>query len=237
MATVRRGPESRRGIAELNGEGEVVGGIVVMRHGENALATIERVRDKLKSLQQGLPPGVEIVPTYDRSELIHRAVDNLTTKLIEEMGFVALITILFLLHIRSALVAIITLPLAVLMSFIVMRALGINANIMSLGGIAIAIGALVDAAIVMVENAHKHLEHYRNEHGTEPKGATHWQLIRNATVEVGPALFLSLLIITLSFVRCSRWKLRKAVCSRRWRTPKPSPWRQQHYWRLRWYRC
>ncbi|MFC0445820.1 efflux RND transporter permease subunit [Pseudidiomarina halophila] len=200
VATVRRGPESRRGIAELNGEGEVVGGIVVMRHGENALATIERVRDKLKSLQQGLPPGVEIVPTYDRSDLINRAVDNLTTKLIEEMGFVALITILFLLHIRSAMVAIITLPLAVLMSFIVMRALGINANIMSLGGIAIAIGALVDAAIVMVENAHKHLENYRNKHGEEPKGATHWQLIRNATVEVGPALFLSLLIITLSFV-------------------------------------
>ncbi|MDN7134390.1 efflux RND transporter permease subunit [Pseudidiomarina terrestris] len=200
VATIRRGPESRRGIAELNGEGEVVGGIVVMRHGENALATIERVRDKLKSLQQGLPAGVEIVPTYDRSELIHRAVDNLTTKLLEEMGFVALVTILFLLHIRSAMVAIITLPLAVLMSFIVMRSLGINANIMSLGGIAIAIGALVDAAIVMVENAHKHLEHYREEHGEEPKGATHWQLIRNATVEVGPALFLSLLIITLSFV-------------------------------------
>ncbi|CAB0151020.1 Cation efflux system protein CusA [Pseudidiomarina piscicola] len=200
VATVRRGPESRRGIAELNGEGEVVGGIIVMRHGENALATIERVRDKLKSLQQGLPDGVEIVPTYDRSNLIHRAVDNLTNKLLEEMAFVALITILFLLHIRSALVAIITLPLAVLMSFIVMRWLGINANIMSLGGIAIAIGALVDAAIVMVENAHKHLEHYRTEHGEEPRGATHWQLIRNATVEVGPALFLSLLIITLSFV-------------------------------------
>ncbi len=200
VATVRRGPESRRGIAELNGEGEVVGGIVVMRHGENALATIERVRDKLKSLQQGLPAGVEIVPTYDRSNLIHNAVDNLTNKLLEEMGFVALITILFLLHIRSAMVAIITLPLAVLMSFIVMRWLGINANIMSLGGIAIAIGALVDAAIVMVENAHKHLEHYRDEHGEEPRGAVHWQLIRNATAEVGPALFLSLLIITLSFV-------------------------------------
>ncbi|WP_258807390.1 efflux RND transporter permease subunit [Pseudidiomarina sp. CB1] len=200
VATVRRGPESRRGIAELNGEGEVVGGIVVMRHGENALATIERVRDKLKTLQQGLPEGVEIVPTYDRSDLIHRAVDNLTTKLIEEMVFVGLVIVLFLLHVRSALVVIITLPLAVLMSFIVMRWLGINANIMSLGGIAIAIGALVDAAIVMVENAHKHLQHYREEHGTEAKGAEHWRLIRNATVEVGPALFLSLLIITLSFV-------------------------------------
>ncbi|MDX1705260.1 CusA/CzcA family heavy metal efflux RND transporter [Pseudidiomarina sp.] len=200
VARVRRGPESRRGIAELNGEGEVVGGIVVMRHGENALATIERVKEKLKGLQQGLPDGVEIVPTYDRSDLINRAVDNLTEKLIEEMGLVALVTILFLLHVRSALVAIITLPLAVLMSFMVMRSLGINANIMSLGGIAIAIGALVDAAIVMVENAHKHLEHYREQHGTEPKGAVHWQLIGKATSEVGPALFLSLLIITLSFI-------------------------------------
>ena len=138
-----------------------------MRHGENALATIERVRDKLKTLQQGLPAGVEIVPTYDRSDLIHRAVDNLTTKLIEEMVFVGLVIVLFLLHVRSALVVIITLPLAVLMSFIVMRWLGINANIMSLGGIAIAIGALVDAAIVMVENAHKHLQYYREEYGQE----------------------------------------------------------------------
>ncbi|WP_417665793.1 efflux RND transporter permease subunit [Pseudidiomarina sp.] len=200
VATVRRGPVSRRGIAEFNGEGEVVGGIVVMRHGENALATIERVRDKLKTLQQGLPEGVEITPVYDRSQLIHRAVDNLTTKLVEEMAFVALVTILFLLHIRSALVAIITLPLAVLISFIVMRWLGINANIMSLGGIAIAIGALVDAAIVMVENAHKHLERYREQHGAPPQGAEHWQVIAKATGEVGPALFLSLLIITLSFI-------------------------------------
>ncbi|SFR46201.1 Cu(I)/Ag(I) efflux system membrane protein CusA/SilA [Pseudidiomarina maritima] len=200
VATVRRGPLSRRGIAEFNGEGEVVGGIVVMRHGENALATIERVRDKLKTLQQGLPEGVEITPVYDRSQLIERAVDNLTNKLIEEMAFVALVTVLFLLHMRSALVAIITLPLAVLISFMVMRWLGINANIMSLGGIAIAIGALVDAAIVMVENAHKHLERYREQHGDEPRGAEHWQVMAKATAEVGPALFLSLLIITLSFV-------------------------------------
>src|SRR5690554_7438286 len=150
-----------------------------MRHGENALATIERVRDKLKTLQQGLPEGVEITPVYDRANLIERAVDNLTNKLIEEMAFVALVTVLFLLHIRSALVAIITLPLAVLMSFIVMRWLGINANIMSLGGIAIAIGALVDAAIVMVENAHKHLERYREQHGDEPRGAMHWQVTRS----------------------------------------------------------
>ncbi|WP_417663751.1 efflux RND transporter permease subunit [Pseudidiomarina donghaiensis] len=200
VATVRRGPVSRRGIAELNGEGEVVGGIVVMRHGENALATIERVREKLKVLQQGLPEGVEITPVYDRSNLINNAVSNLTDKLLEEMAFVALVTVLFLLHVRSSLVAIITLPLAVLISFIVMRSMGINANIMSLGGIAIAIGALVDAAIVMVENAHKHLERYRHQHGAAPTGSAHWQVVAKAAAEVGPALFLSLLIITLSFV-------------------------------------
>lgn len=200
VATVRRGPESRRGIAELNGEGEVVGGIVVMRHGENARATIAAVQAKLAQLQQGLPAGVELVTTYDRSALIDRAVDNLSQKLLEEMAFVALITLLFLVHVRSTLVAVITLPLAVLMSFAVMRWLGINANIMSLGGIAIAIGALVDAAIVMVENAHKQLEHYRHEHGHEPRGAEHWALIGKASSEVGPALFLSLLIITISFV-------------------------------------
>ncbi|PTB89482.1 CusA/CzcA family heavy metal efflux RND transporter [Pseudidiomarina aestuarii] len=200
VATVRRGPELRRGIAELDGEGEVVGGIVVMRHGENALATIENVRAKIDSIAAGLPDGVEIVTTYDRSQLIERAVDNLQTKLIEEMAFVALVTVLFLLHLRSALVAIITLPLAVLMSFIVMRSLGINANIMSLGGIAIAIGALVDAAIVMVENAHKHLERFTQREQRQPNSAEHWQLVAKASVEVGPALFLSLLIITLSFL-------------------------------------
>jgi copper/silver efflux system protein len=200
VATVRRGPESRRGIAELNGEGEVVGGIVVMRHGENARATISAVQAKLAQLRPGLPDGVELVTTYDRSGLIDRAVDNLRQKLLEEMAFVALITLLFLLHLRSTLVAVITLPLAVLMSFMVMRWLGINANIMSLGGIAIAIGALVDAAIVMVENAHKQLERYRQEQGHEPRGAAHWQLIAKASSEVGPALFLSLLIITISFM-------------------------------------
>lgn len=200
VATVRRGPESRRGIAELNGEGEVVGGIVVMRHGENARATISAVQAKLAQLRPGLPDGVELVTTYDRSGLIDRAVDNLRQKLLEEMAFVALITLLFLLHLRSTLVAVITLPLAVLMSFMVMRWLGINANIMSLGGIAIAIGALVDAAIVMVENAHKQLERYRQEQGHEPRAAAHWQLIAKASSEVGPALFLSLLIITISFM-------------------------------------
>lgn len=200
VATVRRGPESRRGIAELNGEGEVVGGIVVMRHGENARATISAVEAKLAQLRPGLPDGVELVTTYDRAGLIDRAVDNLRQKLLEEMAFVALITGLFLLHLRSTLVALITLPLAVLMSFMAMRWLGINATIMSLGGIAIAIGALVDAAIVMVENAHKQLERYRHEQGHEPRGAAHWQLIAKASSEVGPALFLSLLIITISFL-------------------------------------
>jgi len=200
VATIRKGPQSRRGIAELDGEGEVVGGIVVMRQGENALATIDRVKAKITELERGLPEGVELVTTYDRSQLINRAVDNLTDKLLEEMAFVALVTLLFLLHVRSALVALITLPLAVLMSFLVMRWMGINANIMSLGGIAIAIGALVDAAIVMVENTHKHLERYQHKHGQPPTGAAHWQLVTHAATEVGPALFLSLLIVTLSFV-------------------------------------
>lgn len=200
VATVRKGPQSRRGVAELNGEGEVVGGIIVMRQGENALATIDRVKAKLAELQRGLPEGVEVVPTYDRSQLIERAVTNLSDKLVQEMGLVALVTVLFLLHVRSALVAVITLPLAVLISFIIMRSLGINANIMSLGGIAIAIGALVDAAIVMVENAHKHLERYHQQHQRAPAGAEHWRVMAEAAKEVGPALFLSLLIITLSFV-------------------------------------
>ncbi|MBU1650918.1 efflux RND transporter permease subunit, partial [bacterium] len=158
VANVQVGPELRRGIAEWNGEGEIVGGIVVMRYGENALATITRVKDKLQELEAGLPEGVEIITAYDRSDLIHRAIDNLRGKLTEELIVVALITILFLLHIRSALVALFTLPAGVLIAFLAMKLLGINANIMSLGGIAIAIGVMVDAAIVMVENAHKHLE-------------------------------------------------------------------------------
>lgn len=200
VATIRRGPMSRRGMAELNGEGEVVGGIVVMRHGENALATIERVQAKLAVLQQGLPDGVTLTTVYDRSQLIERAVENLEQQLMKEMLWVAGVCVLFLLHLRSSLVAVITLPLAVLMSFLVMRWLGINANIMSLGGIAIAIGALVDAAIVMVENAHKHLERYEQQHQQRPQGEEHWRVIRAAASEVGPTLFLSLLIITLSFL-------------------------------------
>ena len=200
LARVQVGPEMRRVVADLDGEGEVAGGIVVMRYGENALTTIAAVKQKLAELQQGLPPGVEIVPTYDRSALILRAVDNLKDKLIEEFIVVALVSLVFLFHLRSSLVAIVSLPLGVLAAFIIMRHQGINANIMSLGGIAIAIGAMVDAAIVMIENAHKHLERYEQNHGHPARGEAHWRVIQEAAGEVGPALFFSLLIITLSFV-------------------------------------
>ena len=200
LANIHLGPELRRGAADLNGEGETAGGIVVMRYGDNALATIERVREKLDELEKGLPQGVEIVPVYDRSNLIERAVENLTSKLIEESIVVGLICLLFLMHARSALVAIITLPLGILISFIIMNLQGINANIMSLGGIAIAIGAMVDGAIVMIENAHRHLERATKKLGTELSRKEHWQTIANASREVGPALFFSLLIITVSFL-------------------------------------
>ncbi|AIY64086.1 efflux RND transporter permease subunit [Pseudoalteromonas piratica] len=200
VATIRLGPQMRRGIAELNGEGEVVGGIVVMRDGENALTTIANVKAKIAQITPSLPEGVEIVTVYDRSNLIERSVENLQSKLIEEMIVVALVCLVFLMHARSTLVAVICLPLAVLAGFILMRLMGINANIMSLGGIAIAIGALVDAAIVMVENCHKHLEHYRAETGENAKGKAHWQLVSKAAVEVGPALFFSLILITVSFM-------------------------------------
>jgi Cu(I)/Ag(I) efflux system membrane protein CusA/SilA len=192
VADVRLGPELRRGIADLNGEGDVAGGVVVMRFGENALKTINNVKEKLKDLEKSLPEGVKIKPVYDRSGLIERAVRNLRDKLIEESIAVALVSIIFLLHFRSALVAIITLPLAILVSFIIMFYQGINANIMSLGGIAIAIGAMVDAAIIMVENMHKHQEHY-------PEKPV-WTNVLEATKEVGPALFYSLLVITVSFL-------------------------------------
>ena len=200
IARVQIGPEMRRVVADLDGEGEITGGIVVMRYGENALATIDRVKAKLEQLKQGLPAGVEIVETYDRSALIKRAVANLEDKLVEEFIVVAAVCLVFLFHLRSAFVAIVTLPLGILASFIVMQHQGINANIMSLGGIAIAIGAMVDAAIVMIENAHKHLERYRHAHGHAPQGSEHWQVITHAAAEVGPALFFSLLIITLSFL-------------------------------------
>ncbi|MET0066827.1 MAG: efflux RND transporter permease subunit [Candidatus Thiodiazotropha sp.] len=200
IARIQVGPEMRRVVADLDGEGEVTGGIVVMRYGENALATIQRVKQKIESLKQGLPAGVEIIETYDRSALIERAIDNLQEKLIEEFIVVALVCLVFLFHLRSAFVAIVTLPLGVLVAFIIMQRQGINANIMSLGGIAIAIGAMVDAAIVMIENAHKHLERYKHAFGHLPKGREHWGVVTEAAKEVGPALFYSLLIITLSFL-------------------------------------
>jgi Cu(I)/Ag(I) efflux system membrane protein CusA/SilA len=201
VATVQAGPEMRRGIAELDGEGEVAGGVVILRSGKNARSTIAAVKTRLTELQRSLPPGVEIVTTYDRSALIQRAVDNLSHKLLEEFAVVALVCLIFLFHLRSALVAIIALPLGVLAAFLVMRAQGINANIMSLGGIAIAIGAMVDAAVVMIENAHKHIEAWQHAHpGCTPAGDERWGLITRAAEEVGPALFFSLLIITLSFI-------------------------------------
>jgi Cu(I)/Ag(I) efflux system membrane protein CusA/SilA len=193
IANVHLGPELRRGLADWNGEGETVGGVIVMRYGENALKTIHLVKQKLEELKKGLPEGVTIKSAYDRSGLIERAIDNLKGKLLEESLIVALVTIIFLLHFRSAFVAIFTLPMGILIAFLVMYYQGLNANIMSLGGIAIAIGAMVDAAIVMIENAHKHIERDQGK-------KDHWQIIIDASKEVGPALFYSLLIITLSFL-------------------------------------
>ena len=201
VASIQLGPEMRRGIAELDGEGEVVGGVVIMRSDKNAREVIGAVKVKLDSLRASLPAGVELVTTYDRSQLIDRAIDNLSFKLLEEFVVVALVCLIFLWHLRSSLVAIITLPLGILIAFIVMRHQGINANIMSLGGIAIAIGAMVDAAVVMIENSHKHIETWKEQHPNERlQGDTHWQVIGRAAAEVGPALFFSLLIITLSFL-------------------------------------
>jgi Cu(I)/Ag(I) efflux system membrane protein CusA/SilA len=201
IATVQIGPEMRRGVAELNGQGEVAGGVVILRSGKNARETIAAVKTKLTELKRSLPAGVEVVTTYDRSQLIDRAIENLTGKLLEEFLVVAVVCGLFLWHGRSALVAIVTLPLGVLIAFLVMRFQGVNANIMSLGGIAIAIGAMVDAAVVMIENAHKHLERWTHDHpGETLDPPERWRVITNAAAEVGPALFLSLIIITLSFV-------------------------------------
>ena len=200
VARVQVGAETRRGIAELDGEGEVVGGIIVMRSGANARSTIAAVKARLEALKPSLPAGVDVVETYDRATLIDAAAAHLSRKLIEEFVVVAVVCVLFLWHLRSALVAIITLPVGLLCAFIVMHLQGINANIMSLGGIAIAVGAMVDAAIVMIENAHKKLEAWRHQHGAEPQRTERLQLIGDAAAEVGPALFFSLLIITLSFV-------------------------------------
>jgi Cu(I)/Ag(I) efflux system membrane protein CusA/SilA len=200
VGTVNLGGDLRRGVAELDGKGEVVGGIVVMRYGENALNVIDGVKKKMEEIKASLPEGVRIVPTYDRSKLIKNAIHTLREKLIEESIVVALVCIVFLWHVRSALVAIITLPIAIILSFLPMMWLGLTSNIMSLGGIAIAIGAMVDAAIIMVENAHKALEHFRDEHGRDPDRAEHVRVIVDAAKSVGRPLFFSLLVITVSFI-------------------------------------
>ncbi|MCF6250168.1 MAG: efflux RND transporter permease subunit [Methylococcaceae bacterium] len=200
IAHVHLGPELRRGLVELNGEGEVAAGIIIMRFGENAQATINAVKEKLEELKKGLPEGVEIIPVYDRGDLIGRAVETLNDALIQELIIVSVLVGLFLLHLRSSLVIVISLPLGILCAFIVMRFQGLNANIMSLGGIAIAIGDMVDGAIVMVENAHKHLAEMREEKERDLTSEERWEAIRASSSEVGPALFFSLLIITVSFI-------------------------------------
>ena len=200
VGTVHLGPDLRRGVAELDGKGETVGGVVVMRYGENALTVIDGIKQRLQEVAPALPPGVKVVPTYDRSVLINAAIATLREKLLEESIVVACVCLVFLWHVRSALVAIITLPVAILLSFIPMHALGLTSNIMSLGGIAIAIGAMVDAAIIMVENAHKQLDHFREAHGREPAGAERVEVIIAAARSVGRPLFFSLLVITVSFV-------------------------------------
>lgn len=200
VAFVQVGPEMRRGIAELDGEGEVVGGVVVMRAGKNARATITAIKARLEELKASLPDGVEIVETYDRSKLIDRAIDNLKLKLTEEFIAVALVCALFLLHLRSALVAVVSLPIAVGIAFVVMRWQGLNANILSLAGIALACGAALDGVVVMLEALHKHIEGFEHEHGRPPTASERWSLVTAASVEVGPALFFSLLVITLSFL-------------------------------------
>ena len=219
VAHIQLGPKLRRGIAELNGEGEVAGGIIVLRQGADARTAISLVEAKLDELQASLPEGVEVVTTYDRSQLIDASVSNLTTKLIEEFIIVGIICALFLWHARSALVAIITLPLGVLAAFIIMRFQGVNANIMSLGGIAIAIGAMVDAAIVMIENVHKHIERWTEENPDAAISSNErWRIVAEASKEVGPALFFSLLIITLSFLPV--FTLRSlSLRPMRWRPP------------------
>jgi Cu(I)/Ag(I) efflux system membrane protein CusA/SilA len=200
VATVQIGPEMRRGIAELDGQGEVTGGVVVMRSGKNARTTIEAVKAKLQALKPSFPPGVEVVPTYDRSLLIDRSVENLRSKLIEEFIVVAVVCAIFLFHLRSALVAVVALPIGVLAAFVVMHWQGVSANILSLGGIAVAIGAMTDASVVMVENLHKHIETFEERHGITPTSSERWGLVIESCMEVGPALFFSLLVIALSFV-------------------------------------
>ena len=200
VGTVHLGGDIRRGIAELDGKGETVGGIVVMRYGENALNVIDGVKKKIEEIKSSLPEGVRIVPTYDRSELIKRAIATLREKLIEESIVVALVCIVFLWHVRSSLVAIITLPVAIILAFIPMWWMNLTSNIMSLGGIAIAIGAMVDSAIIMIENAHKALEDFREEHNREPNTVERAAVIIAAAKSVGRSLFFALLVITVSFI-------------------------------------
>ncbi len=200
VGTVHLGPDIRRGVAELDGSGEVVGGVVVMRYGENALAVIDGVKKKLEEIKSSFPEGMELVVTYDRSQLIKRSIATLREKLIEESIIVALVCIVFLWHLRSAFVAIITLPIAILLSFLPMYRLHLTSNIMSLGGIAIAIGAMVDSAIIMIENAHKQLEHFREKHSRDPDSRERVEVIIGAAKQVGRPLFFSLLVITVSFI-------------------------------------
>ena len=230
VARVETVPDERRGIAELDGQGEVVAGIAVARYGQNAQDVIHNLKERISEIGPGLPEGVSIQPVYDRSDLIHRAIKNLNWTLFEESVIVALVCVVFLFHARSALVAIVMLPIGVLMAFIVMRYMGLNSNIMSLGGIAIAIGAMVDAAIVMIENAHKHLERLA-------PGAPRLEAIVAACKEVGPALFFSLLIITVSFLPVFTLESQRGACSRRSPIPRPSPWPALRCCRSRWCRC
>ncbi len=229
VAHVQIGPELRRGLVELNGEGEVVGGIVIMRFGENAKETIAGIRKKLNQLKQGLPKGVEIIPVYDRGDLIDRAVDTLKKALTHELIIVCIMVAAFLLHLRSSLVIVITLPLGILISFIFMKMQGLNANIMSLGGIAIAIGDMVDGAIVMVENAHKHLAEATKKKKSELTQKERLQTICTASKEVGPALFFSLLIITVSFIPIFAMQAQEGRLFAPLATLNHTQWLLQHY--------
>ncbi len=233
VANVQLGPELRRGLVDLNGEGEVVGGVVIMRFGENALATIQGVRAKLKELEAGLPEGVEIVTVYDRGDLIERAVDSLNTSLMQELAIVSLVVILFLLHARSAFVAIITLPLGILMAFIVMRYQGLNANIMSLGGIAITVGTMVDGAIVMVENAHTRLPWRERSWAVISVTMNDGKRLANRAVKSGRRCSFHCWSSQCLSFRYSRCRPRKDGCSVRWHLPLLTQWRRRPYWRLR----
>ena len=237
VAQVQLGPELRRGAADLDGEGEVAGGIVVMRSGGNATETIRGVRAKLAELEEGLPDGVKIVPVYDRGALIERAVDNLAHTLLEEFLLVAIVCGAFLLHLRSSLVAIIAVPVGILMAFIVMRLQGLNANIMSLGGIAIAIGAMVDGPIVLIENTHKHIAAARVRYGANLTVRQHWAAVGEAHARSGRHCSSRCSSWSCPSLPCLHSRRRRAGCSSPSRLPRPTRWRRRRYWRLRWCRC